>query len=57
LWPISGDGREEITALAAIPGGFIAGVAHTAAARIGNDMLPSPTDPMSGAAIIVRTTP
>lgn len=53
-WPVSGDGREEITALAAIPGGFVAGVAHTAAARIDGQALPSPADPMSGAAIIVR---
>lgn len=53
-WPVSGDGREEITALAAIPGGFVAGVAHTAGARVGTVALPAPTDPMSGAAIAVR---
>lgn len=53
-WPISGDGREEVTALASQPGGFIAGVAHSAGARIGNDTLPSPADPMAGAALIVR---
>jgi outer membrane protein assembly factor BamB len=53
-WPVTGDGREEITALASLPGGVIAGIAHTAAARIGNDTLPSPADPMSGAAIVQR---
>jgi hypothetical protein len=53
-WPIDGEGREEVTALAAIPGGFVAGIAHTAAARIGDDPVPSPRDPLSGAAIIVR---
>jgi hypothetical protein len=56
-WSIGGDGREEVTALAAIPGGFVAGVAHTAAARIDRDALPSPADPMSGAAIAVRAVP
>jgi len=53
-WPVSGDGREEITALTAIPGGFVAGVAHTAAATIDHDALPAPRDPLSGAAIVVR---
>ena len=51
-WPVSGDGREEITALAAHPGGFVAGIAHTAAATVGGDALPAPRDPMSGAAIV-----
>jgi hypothetical protein len=53
-WPIRGDGREEVTALAAIPGGFVAGVAHTAAARIDATALPAPRDPMSGTAIAIR---
>jgi hypothetical protein len=53
-WPASGDGREEITALAAIPGGFIAGLAHTAAATVGDAALPAPRDPLSSAAIVVR---
>jgi len=53
-WPISGDGREEITALAAIPGGFVAGVTHTATAMIDGARLPAPPDPMAGAAILVR---
>ncbi|TMQ07496.1 MAG: hypothetical protein E6J90_43380 [Deltaproteobacteria bacterium] len=56
-WPVGGDGREEVTALAAVPGGFIAGVAHTAAARIGDAALPAPADPTSGAAIAVRAAP
>ena len=54
VWPISGDGREEITAVAAIPGGFVAGVTHTAAATVGTDALPAPRDPMAGAAIVAR---
>jgi len=41
-WSIGGDGREEVTALAAIPGGFVAGVAHTAGARIDDAVLPRP---------------
>jgi len=53
-WPISGSGREEITALAPVPGGFIAGLAHTAAASIDGQPLPAPKDPMSGAALVVR---
>jgi hypothetical protein len=53
-WPISGDGREEITTLAAIPGGFVAGVTHTAAAMLDGAALPAPRDPMTGAAILVR---
>ncbi|HMG52329.1 MAG TPA: hypothetical protein VK601_02580 [Kofleriaceae bacterium] len=54
VWSVGGDGREEITALAAIPGGFVAGVAHTAGARIDDAALPAPPDPMAGAAIAVR---
>jgi len=53
-WPISGEGREEITALTAIRGGFMAGITHTAAATVGADTLPAPSDPMSGSAIVVR---
>lgn len=53
-WSVGGDGREEITQLAAIPGGFVAGVAHTAAARVDDAALPSPADPMTGAALVVR---
>lgn len=53
-WPAGGEGREEVTALAAIPGGFVAGVAHTAAAQLDGVALPAPADPMSGAAILVR---
>jgi hypothetical protein len=53
-WPVSGEGREEIAALAAVPGGFIAGVSHTAAANIGAETLAAPTDPLGGAAIVVR---
>ena len=54
VWPVTGDGREEVTSLAPVPGGFIAGVAHTSAARVGDAALPSPADPLSGAALVVR---
>jgi len=54
-WPISGDGREEVTALTSTPGGFVGGIAHTAAAKIGDDTLPSPSDSLSGAAIMARS--
>jgi hypothetical protein len=53
-WPVSGAGREEITALNAIPGGFVAGIAHTAAVTVDRDALPAPRDPLSGTAIVVR---
>ncbi len=55
-WPVGGEGREEVTALTAIPGGFVAGIAHTAAATVDRDALPAPRDPLSGAAIVVRPT-
>lgn len=53
-WPASGDGREEIAAISSVPGGFVAGIAHTAGARFARTTLPSPADPASGAAIVVR---
>lgn len=53
-WPIRGEGREEITALAAIPGGFLAGLSHSAAASIDGIDLPSPKAPSSSAALIIR---
>ena len=57
LWQAGGDGREEITALAAIPGGFVAGVSHTAGASISGVAVPAPSDPMTGAVIVVRPLP
>jgi hypothetical protein len=53
-WPVTGDGREEVVQLAPLPGGFIAGVAHTASAQIDSAPLAMPKDPMAGAAIAVR---
>ncbi|CAN5888836.1 hypothetical protein BH11MYX3_BH11MYX3_29840 [soil metagenome] len=53
-WQVGGAGREEVTSLSAVPGGFVAGVAHTAAANIAGVELPSPKDPMSGAAVVIR---
>ena len=53
-WPAGGEGREEIAALAAVPGGFIAGIAHTAGARFDGARLHPPGDAAGGAAIVVR---
>jgi hypothetical protein len=53
-WPAGGEGREEIAALAGVPGGFVAGLAHTAGARVGAERLRAPSDGTSGAAIVVR---
>lgn len=53
-WEVAGDGREEIVALGEVPGGFIAGVAYTAAASFTGVALPAPRDPLSGAAMAVR---
>lgn len=56
-WHAGGAGREEITALAAIPGGFLAGIAHSAELAVDGDKLPAPADPASGAAVIARPAP
>jgi hypothetical protein len=53
-WAVTGPGREEIASLAAIPGGFIAGVTHTARAEVAGSQLPSPNDPAAGAALVIR---
>ena len=53
-WHIGGDGREDLVSLSPNAGGFLAGITHTAAAKIDDDALPSPADPMSGAAIVLR---
>jgi hypothetical protein len=56
----TGDGREDITALAAAPSGWALGLAHTAGARLVasdgsalGEALPAPADPLGGAAIVV----
>src|SRR5690606_12431995 len=54
VWPIAGGGREEITALAPLPGGFVTGIAHTAGASIDGQALASPKHPASGAGLVVR---
>lgn len=54
VWPVTGEGREEIAALAALPGGFVAGVTHTAKAQVDGAALPAPREPLAGAAIVVR---
>ncbi len=56
-WHLAGAGREEVTALSSIPGGFLAGVAHTGTLAIDEDTLPAPSDPASGAAVIARPAP
>jgi hypothetical protein len=57
VWHVSGEGREEITALAPIAGGFVAGIAHTAKASVEGAQLAAPADPMQGGALIVRGVP
>lgn len=54
LWPVTGEGREEIAALAPAPGGFVAGITHTARAKVDDAELPAPEDPLGGAALVVR---
>ena len=56
-WHVGGEGREEIAALSAVPGGFIAGVAHTANANVEDTKLTAPKDPMLGGAVVVRGVP
>jgi outer membrane protein assembly factor BamB len=53
-WKIEGPGREEITALSSIPGGFVAALAHTAAVTVDGTPLPAPTDPLAGGTLLVR---
>ncbi|MFT3700445.1 MAG: PQQ-binding-like beta-propeller repeat protein [Kofleriaceae bacterium] len=55
--PFSGAGREDVTALNALPGGFIAAVGHTANAEIDGSDVPAPAEPTAGAAVIVRPAP
>jgi hypothetical protein len=52
--PITGPGREELVALAPVPGGYVAGIAHTAGASIGAGSVASSPDPMTGAAAAIR---
>jgi outer membrane protein assembly factor BamB len=56
-WHVGGPGREEITALSTVPGGFVAGIAHTAELAIDSVKLAAPADPASGAAVIGRPAP
>lgn len=53
-WHVGGAGREDVSAIASMRGGFIAGVQHSASANIDETVLASPADPLSGAALIVR---
>ncbi|HEU0029317.1 MAG TPA: hypothetical protein VFQ53_01705 [Kofleriaceae bacterium] len=54
VWPVAGPGREDITAIASVPGGFVAGVGHTAGVQIDGQPLASPKDPMSGGGLVIR---
>ena len=56
-WQVGGEGREEVVAVAPVPGGFVAGIAHTARAAVDDVALPAPADPTSGAALVVRALP
>jgi outer membrane protein assembly factor BamB len=56
-WQVGGPGREEVASIAALPGGFVAGVEHTAELVVDGEHLPAPKDPMAGAALIVRAVP
>ena len=56
-WHAGGPGREEITALTAVPGGFVAGIAHTAELAFDGVTLAAPADPASGAAVVGRPAP
>jgi hypothetical protein len=49
-----GAGREELIGLAAVPGGFCAGLAHTAGFSLGGVALPAPRAEGAGAAIVIR---
>lgn len=51
---VAGVGRETVAAIAAGPAGWAAAIRHTAGARIGEAVIPSPADPYAGAAILVR---
>jgi hypothetical protein len=53
-WPVTGPGREELAALATIPGGYIAAIAHTGALTFDGGTAPAPSDPMLGGTIAVR---
>jgi hypothetical protein len=53
-WHIGGEGREDVVSLASIPGGFVAGISHTASAKLDDETLPAPADPLSGAAVITH---
>ena len=56
-WHAAGPGREEITSLSSVPGGFVVGIAHTAALNFEEVLLPAPVDPASGAALVGRPAP
>lgn len=53
-WPVTGPGREEVPALAAVPGGFVAAIGHTGALTFDGATLPAPADPLLGGALAVR---
>ena len=51
---LSGDGREDLSALAGGPAGWAAGVAFTTAASFGDVHLAAPADPDGGCAVLFR---
>lgn len=56
-WQIGGGGREEIAELAAVPGGFVAGVEHTAELIVDGAHVGDAIKGGVGAALIVRAAP
>jgi len=53
-WPVAGPGREEVPALATIPGGYVAAIAHTGTLTFDGATLPAPADPLLGGALAIR---
>ena len=51
---LTGDGREDVSALGAGPAGWAAGANFTAAATFGDARFPAPIDPGGGCAIVFR---
>ena len=53
-WQVGGEGREEVTALAAVPGGFAIAIAHSARASVDDAALPAPAPGHAGGAFAIR---
>jgi hypothetical protein len=51
---VAGAGRETVTGVAGVPGGWAATLRHTAGAQVGTEMFGAPKDPYGGSAVLVR---